>query len=198
MAQPLPASNDFLQDISNRLHNNLVVKASHKKVPSTATSTQSNRKVHPARDADIFNALQLESDLFHSRPQRTSELPTVLAETNTLDDAIIVKGIKEKKRILDAYKEHFGQDSNRSIVSKKKSKIKLDPTLDYPRMKPALDKLYRVSELLILNVIMTVIKEHHLSYHDLKNLRLINISFSMMIPKVSRWLQINFSPLLEP
>jgi hypothetical protein len=32
-----------------------------------------------------------------------------LAETNTLDDAIIVKGTKEKKRILDAYKEHFGQ-----------------------------------------------------------------------------------------
>ncbi len=31
----------------------------------------------------------------------------------------------------------------------------LDPTLDYPRMIPALDKWYCVSELLILNVIMT-------------------------------------------
>jgi hypothetical protein len=65
-------------------------------------------------------------------------------------------------------------------------------------MKPALDKWYRVSELLILNVIMMVIKGHHLSSHDLKNLRLINKSFSTLIPKVSRWLQIDFSPLLEP
>ncbi len=112
--------------------------------------------------------------------------------------AIIVKGIKEKKRILYAYEEHFGQDFNHSIVSKKKRKIKLDPTLDYPCMKPALDKWYHVSELSILNVITMVIKEHHLCSHDLKNLRLIKISFSTMIPKVSIWLQIDFSPLLEP
>jgi hypothetical protein len=61
-----------------------------------------------------------------------NDLPTVLVETKTLDDAIIVQGTKEKKRILDAYKECFGQDFNHSIVSKKKGKIKLDPTLDYP------------------------------------------------------------------
>ncbi len=101
------------------MHNNLVIKASHKKVLSTAASDQSNRKVHPACDADIFNALQLKSESLHSRPQQTSDLPTVLAETNTLDDAIIVKGTKEKKRILDAYKERFGH-FNHSIVSKKK------------------------------------------------------------------------------
>jgi hypothetical protein len=110
LAQPLPAPNDFVQDISNRLQNNLVVKASHKKVLSTAISTQSNRKVHPARDADIFNALQLKSDLFHLRPQQTSELPTDSAETNTIDDTIIVKGAKEKKHILVAYEKRFGQD----------------------------------------------------------------------------------------
>ncbi len=65
-------------------------------------------------------------------------------------------------------------------------------------MKPALDKWYRVSELLILNVIMAVVKEHHLSSYDLKNLGLINKSFSIMILKVLRWLQTNLSPLLEP
>jgi hypothetical protein len=82
-----------------------------------------------------------------------SDLPIVSAETNTLDDAIIVKETKEKIRILDAYKERFGQDFDNSIVSKKKGKIKLDPTLDYPCMKPALDKWYHVSELSIMNVI---------------------------------------------
>jgi hypothetical protein len=49
----------------------------------------------------------LKSNSLRSRPQQTSDLPTVSAETNTLDDAIIVKGTKEKKRILDAYEEHM-------------------------------------------------------------------------------------------
>jgi hypothetical protein len=120
LAQPLLASNDFVQNISNRLHTNLVEKASHKKVLSTATSTQSNRKVHPAHDMDIFNTLQSKSNLLHLRPQQTSDLPTVLAETNTLDDTIFFKGINEKKRILNAYEERFGQDSDHSIVFKKK------------------------------------------------------------------------------
>jgi hypothetical protein len=45
-----------------------------------------------------------------------SDLPTVLAETKTLalDDAIIIKGTKEKKCILDAYEECFGQDFDHS------------------------------------------------------------------------------------
>ncbi len=199
-----------MQDISNRLHNNLVIKAYHKKL-STATSIQSNRKGNPAYDVDIFNALQSKSDSIHSSPQQTSDLPIILAENNILDDAIIVKRTKENKCILDAYEEHFGEDFDHSIVSKKKGKIKLDPTLYYPHMKPALEKWYLVSELWILNVIMMVIKEHHLSSHDLKNPCLINKSFSAMILKVSRLLnvfsttkplqcrlRIDFSPLLEP
>jgi hypothetical protein len=97
-----------------------------------------------------------------------------LAETSTLDEANIVKGTKEKKSILDAYEEHFGQDFDHSIVSKKKDKIKLDPNLDFPHVKPALDKWNWVSELLILNVIRTVVKEYHLSSCYLKNLQLIN------------------------
>jgi hypothetical protein len=65
-------------------------------------------------------------------------------------------------------------------------------------MKPALNKWYWVSELLIMNVITMVVKEHHISSCNLKNLRFINKSFSTMIPKVLSWLQTDFSPLLEP
>jgi hypothetical protein len=54
-------------------------------------STQSKRKVNQVCDVDIFKSLQSKSDLLHLRPQQTSDLPIVLAETNTLDDAIIVK-----------------------------------------------------------------------------------------------------------
>ncbi len=120
MAQPLPASTNFVQVISNRLHNNLVIKASHKKVLPTTTSTQSNRKIHPVRDVDIFNALQLKSGSLLSRPKQASDLPTVLAEANTLDDAIIVEGTNKEKCILSTYKEPFGQDFDHSIVSEKK------------------------------------------------------------------------------
>jgi hypothetical protein len=102
------------------------------KVLYISMPTQSNRKVHPVRDADIFHALQSKSNSLHSRPQRTSDLPTVSADTNTLDDAIIVKGTKEKKRILDAYKECFGQDFDHSIVSKKKDVPRADLLLFLP------------------------------------------------------------------
>ncbi len=104
---------------------------------------------------------------------------------------------KREKCILDTYEEHFGQVFDHSIVSKKKGKIELDPNLDFPCIKPALEKWSQVSELSILNVIMAVVKEHHLSSYNMKNLQLINKSFLRMIPKVSRWLRINFSPLLE-
>jgi hypothetical protein len=45
-------------------------------------------------------------------------------EPNTMDKAIIVRGNKEKKSILDIHEEHFGSEFNHSIVSKKKGKIK--------------------------------------------------------------------------
>jgi hypothetical protein len=70
-----------------------------------------------------------------------------------LDKAIIVRGTKEKKRIVDAYEECFGSEFDHTIVSKNKIKIEQDPDFDHSCMKPALSKWYWVSELLILNVI---------------------------------------------
>jgi hypothetical protein len=64
----------------------------------------------------------------------------VSAETSTLDEAIIVRGKIETKRILDTYKEHFGQDFDHSIVSKEKDKIEQDLNLNFSCTKPALDK----------------------------------------------------------
>jgi hypothetical protein len=111
-----------------------------------------------------------------------------------MDEAIIVRGIKEKKHILVAYEEHFGSEFNHSLVSKKKGKIKQDPDFHRSCMKPALDKWCRVSELWILNVIMMVVKENHLLSCNLKRLRLLDKHFSS-IPKVLKWLRIDFHPL---
>jgi hypothetical protein len=65
-------------------------------------------------------------------------------------------------------------------------------------LRPSLDKWYRVSELTILNVIMTVIKEYCLTPSELKMIHLLNKSFSIMVPKVTCWLKIDLYPLRKP
>jgi hypothetical protein len=66
------------------------------------------------------------------------------------------------------------------------------------RIRPSLDKWYWVSELMIWNVIMAVIKKHCLTPSELKMIHLLNKSFSIMVPKVTHWLKIDFYPLHEP
>jgi hypothetical protein len=136
----------------------------------------------------------------HQHPllQPTNDQIIFPTEPNALDKAIIVRGTTEKKPILDAFEEHFGSDFVHSIVSKKKGKIEQDPEYNCSRMKPSLSKWYRVSNLSKLNVITTVIKEHHLLPCNLKTIHLLNKTFSIMIPKVLKWVHIDFHPLQEP
>jgi hypothetical protein len=106
------------------LHNNLVRKPIHKKVLPAARTKPSNRKAPPAPTAANINALQGKSiSVPTSIPSMNDQIvsPT---EPNTIDKAIIVRGTKEKNRILDAYEKGFGSEFNHSIVSKKKGKIK--------------------------------------------------------------------------
>ncbi len=66
-------------------------------------------------------------------------------------------------------------------------------------MKPSTDKYYRVKELRIYNVITIVIQEYAaFSKNKLLNIRLLNTGFAKMIPKLQRWLQIDFSLLCKP
>ncbi len=66
-------------------------------------------------------------------------------------------------------------------------------------MKPSTDKYYRVKDLRIYNVITIVIQEYTaFSKNELLSIRLINTDFTKMIPKLKRWLQIDFSPLCKP
>jgi hypothetical protein len=66
-------------------------------------------------------------------------------------------------------------------------------------MKPSSDKYYRVKELTIYNVITIVIQEYTaFSKKELSHLRLINKYFLMMLPKLKRWLKIDFSLLRKP
>ncbi len=86
-------------------------------------------------------------------------------------------------------------------MTKKKGKTSNDSSLlDRTRMRPSLDKWYRVKELFLYDVITTIIKESRvsLSDQDLFNLCMVNKDFANIIPKTCRWLRLDFTPLREP
>ena len=113
---------------------------------------------------------------------------------------IVVAGTKQKDAILAAYEAKFKIGSN-EVVTKRKGKRSLVSALySCKRMRPSRDKYYRVEELTIYNIITTVIKEYISSFseRDILNLSAINRDFSTMIPKVVRWLDVDFSSLRAP
>jgi hypothetical protein len=67
-------------------------------------------------------------------------------------------------------------------------------------MRPSLDKWYRVGDLHLYNLITTIIKECRVifSKEDLSNLCLVNKDFANIVPKVLRWLRVDFTPLQDP
>ncbi len=115
-----------------------------------------------------------------------------------------VSGSKEKKRILKEYVSKFGSGHQELIITKKKGKLNHNEPLQFVAssqqgMKPSTDKYYRVEELTIYNVVTIVIQEcMAFSKNKLLNIRLLNTDFTKMIPKLKRWLQIDFSSLHEP
>jgi hypothetical protein len=98
--------------------------------------------------------------------------------------------MKEKKCILSAYQEKFGEGHLDSIITKKKGKTADKILLTGTCMRPSLDELYQVSNLYLHNVIITVIKEHRATFsaEDFSNIRLMSKDFLNMVSKVLHWL----------
>ncbi len=113
------------------------------------------------------------------------------------NNSIIVKGTREKKRILMAYQEKIGSKYPELIVTRKKGKISNNTSLHRARMRPSLDKWYQVGDLHLYNVITTIIKECRVSVskEDISNLCLVNKDFANIVPKVLHWLRVDFTPL---
>ncbi len=116
----------------------------------------------------------------------------------------IVSGSKETKRILDKYLSKFGSGYQELIITKKKGKLDHNEPLQslassWQCTKPSTNKYYQVKELTIYNVITIVISKYAaFSNNDLSNIRLLNTDFAKMIPKLQRWLQIDFSLSRKP
>ncbi len=98
----------------------------------------------------------------------------------------------------------FGSGHQESTITKKNGKLNHNEPMLFVAssrqgMKPSTNKYYRVKELTIYNVVTIVIQEYTaFSKNKLLNIRLLNTNFAKMIPKLKRWLQIDFSMLHEP
>jgi len=120
------------------------------------------------------------------------------------DDAMIVPGTKEKRRILEAYETKFGTGYPVSIVTRKKGKhigaTLLSHSATRRCMRPSKNKFYRVDILELHSVIATVMKEFRVEFNaqDIHNLCLVCKDFASLVPKIERWLTIDFSRLREP
>ncbi len=99
-----------------------------------------------------------------------------------------------------AYQDKFGSEYPESIVTRKKGKISEDTSLHCARMRPSLNNWYRVGDLHLYNVITTIIKECRVSFlsEDLSNLWLVKKDFTDIVPKILRWLRVDFTPLQDP
>ncbi len=123
--------------------------------------------------------------------------------TSTSCTSLSVSGTRGKKRILEEYVSKFGSSYQDSIITKKKGNPDINKALHFSTsswkgMKPSSHKYYRVKELTIYNVIAIVIQEYTaFSKNELSSLRLTNKDFSKMIPKLKRWLKIDFSRLCK-
>jgi hypothetical protein len=117
---------------------------------------------------------------------------------------MIVSGTKEKRKILEAYETKFGTGYPVSIVTRKKGKHVGATLLLHSairrRMRPSKSKFYRVDILELHSVIATVMKEFRVEFNaqDIRNLCLVCKDFASLVPKIERWLTIDFSRLCEP
>jgi hypothetical protein len=193
----LPTRTSFEQGLSNKLHNSLVIKNKCQ----TKQSIKQPRNAQPSSTpAALVAASNKKAALLLAPPQScTPFLPTPISGLSTS-----VYGSKEKKHILEEYVSKFGSGYQKSIITKKKGKHNHNEPLQClasfrQGMKSSTNKYYQVKELTIYNVIMIVIREYAVfSKNKLLNIRLLNTDFAKMIPKLQRWLQIDFPMLPEP
>jgi len=147
----------------------------------------------------IVVAMNAKTDSF---PIVVTTTPAIPREAN--DDAMIVSGTREKRRILEAYETKFGTGYPDSIITRKKGKLTIatSSSLSHStrRMRPSKDKFYRVDILELHSVIATIIKEFRVEFtaQDICNLCLVCKNFASLVPKITRWLTVDFTPLRKP
>jgi hypothetical protein len=160
LVRPFRAVDTFDQNVSNKIHKNLVTRL-HLSKDKTGTQARlptndSTKLIHPLPTNDIIVAAMNTKTDSSSHDATKPAIPQAAH-----DDAMIVSGTREKRRILDAYENEFGTGYADSIVTRKKGK-QVDTTLlsrsKTQRLRPSKDKFYRVDILELHSVIATILK----------------------------------------
>jgi hypothetical protein len=199
MVRPLRvAPISFEQVLSKKLHSTLVIQpTASKKISTALLSSMLAKPAEPLHQPSPTDAYDVNSKIVTLL--YTSNSVTASHDMSS-NNSIIVKGTHENKCILMAYQEKIGTRYSESIITRKKGKISDNTSLHHARMRPSLNKWYRVGDLHLYKVITTIIKECRVSFlkGDISNLCLVNEDFANIVPKVLHWIRVDFTPLRDP
>jgi hypothetical protein len=141
LVHPFQTFETFNWNINDKIHKKIVTRpiSSKGKSPVPAQPLFDSKPATPPPNNDIIvAAMDYKAD---ARAKKIN--PTQPTHWAAKDDSIIVAGTREKRRILNAYKEKFGSGYTDSTVTTKKGKH-VNTTSDLPnvRMRPSKDKYY--------------------------------------------------------
>ena len=122
---PFQEVETFDWNVSNKIHKNLVTKKHSSKGQPEITArshimSDSKPLICPLIASDVIVAA-MNAKTGDSFPIVVTTAPAIPREAN--DDATIVSGTREKRRILEAYETKFGTGYPDSIVTRKKGKL---------------------------------------------------------------------------
>ena len=118
--RPFQGVDTFDRNVSNKIHKNLVTTRLHtsKDKPGFQASipmSESTKVICPLPTNDIIvAAMNAKTD----SSSRVATIPAIPLEAH--NDATIVSGTREKRRILEAYETKFGTGYPDSIITRKK------------------------------------------------------------------------------
>jgi hypothetical protein len=104
VSRPIPSFSNFVQDISRRLHNDLVIKIPQK-IQTSALSKSALPKYHPkTKPGDVIfpQSNNIPAPATLGLPVQPNPVRTKL---DSLGNTVIVRGTTEKRRILDEYEQ---------------------------------------------------------------------------------------------
>jgi hypothetical protein len=140
LVRPFQEVETFYQNVSNKIHKNLVTRLHSSKdkslVPACLTS-ESKKPIRPLLTNNvILAAMNVKTDTL-------SKVVTPAIPWEANDNLTIVSGTREKRRIFEAYKKKIGSGYPDSIVMSKKGKLVSTTLVSHSTcMRPSKDKFY--------------------------------------------------------
>jgi hypothetical protein len=198
LVRPFQEVETFDRNVSNKIHKNLVTRlhsSKDKSLVHACLTSDSKKPIRPLLTNDVIVAAM------NAKTDTLSKVAIPVIPWEADDDLTIVSGTREKWHILKVYEGKFGLGYPNSIVMSKKGKlVSTMLVLQSTRMRPSKDKFYQVDVLELHSVIATILKEFQVEFtvQDLHNLCLVCKDFASLVPKITRWLRVDFFLLCEP